>query len=274
MRHLLLASLSIALLAAACGGAAAPSDPPGSPPSSDPPAGTAPGGSIDATGEWRLVEGAVDGTAIPVDADWPVTFILDGTQVSGTSACNSYGGEIVVEDGEVRFGDMMMTMMACEEPAMSIEAAYHGALGRIRQASMEGETLVLVGDAVSLRFEPIPPVPTAELVDTDWILETIITGDVASSVAPGEPATLILHGDGRLEGFTGCRGFGGTYVEAGGEIVATELITDDRACLPPLDTQDGHVLMVLGDGFRVTVEGDRLTLSSVGGRGLVYVAAE
>lgn len=229
---------------------------------------------MDATGEWRLVEGTVDGAPIPVDADYPVTFVLDGTQVSGTSACNSYGGEIVVEGGEVRFGDMMMTMMACEEPAMSIETAYHAALGRIRQATMDGDALVLVGDAVSLRFQPIPPVPTADLVDTDWTLETIVTGDAASSVAPGDPATLILHGDGRLEGFTGCRGFGGTYVEASGEIMATELITDDRACLPPLDTQDGHVLTVLGDGFRATVEGDRLTLTSAGGNGLVYVAAE
>ncbi len=64
--------------------------------------------------------------------DHPVTLTINGSQVSGTSACNSYGGEIVVQGGEVRFGDMMMTMMGCEEPASSIEAAYHLALGRIR----------------------------------------------------------------------------------------------------------------------------------------------
>lgn len=261
-------------MTAACGGAPAASDSPGSPPASEPPANTAPGGSVDAQGEWRLVEGTVDGAAIALDRAWPVTFSLEGSRVSGTSACNSYGGEIVVEGGEVRFGEMAMTMMGCEEPAMSIESAYHGALGRIRQATMEGDTLVLVGGAVSLSFQPIPPIPTAALVDTDWILQAMVSGDVATSAAPGQPGTLILHANGRLEGFTGCRGFGGTYVVAGGEIVATDLITDARACAPPLDSQDGHVLTVLGDGISAAVEEGRLTLTSAGGPGLVYAVAE
>jgi heat shock protein HslJ len=273
MRPLVLASLSLLVLTAACGGVPAPTDPPGSPPSSDPPANAAPGGSVDAQGEWRLVDGTVDGTAITVDPDYPVTFILDGTRVSGTSACNSYGGDIVVEDGAVRFGEMMMTMMACEEPAMSIETAYHGALGRIRQATMEGEALVLVGDGVSLRFEAIPPVPTAELVDTVWMLDTLTAGGVASSVA-GEPASLTVASDLSFEGSTGCRSFSGRLVEAGGVLTTAEMATTDQACPPELVEQDSHVINVLGSGFSAAIDGDRLTLTGPGGQGLGYTAAE
>jgi heat shock protein HslJ len=268
----------VALLAAACAGGTAASDPPTSaapsePPASADPGGSEPGGPVDATGEWRLVEATIDGAPLELPADAPVTLTIDGTQVGGRSACNSYFGDIVVENGEVRFGQMGMTMMACEEPAMSIETAYHGALGRIRVATMEGETLVLAGDGVSLRFEPVPPVPTAELVDTLWTLDTLITGEVATSVA-GDPATLRIASDLSFEGSTGCRSFDGRLTETGGTLTATEMAMTDQACPPELAAQDAHVTSVLGDGFSPAVEGARLTLTSAGGQGLGYTAAE
>jgi len=281
MRHLSpnrLFLLSIlALLAAACAGGAGPSDPPGSVAPSDPPASadpgaSAPGGPIDADGDWLLVEATVDGAPMELSDEAPVTLIIDGSQVSGTSACNGYGGAIVVESGEVRFGDMGMTMMGCAEPAASIETAYHAALARIRVASMDGDALVLAGDGVSLRFETIPPVPTAELIETLWMLDTLIADGVASSVG-GEQATLRIASDLSFEGSTGCRSFSGRLIETGGELTATDMTMTDQACPPELADQDGHVTSVLGDGFSATIDGDRLTLTASGGLGLSYSAA-
>lgn len=250
----------IAIVATACASAGATATQP-------------PAAPVDATGDWRLTAGTVDGAAIPLDPKWPVTLTVDGVEIGGTAACNGYGGQIVVEEGEVRIGVMEMTLMGCEPEVMATEAAYGVALARIRQATMDGEALVLAGDDVSLRFEAIPPVPMADLLDTDWTLDTMIAGGVASSVA-GEPGTLILHGDGRFEGSTGCRTFSGRYREFGGEIKATDLAMDDRACPAALADQDGHVTGVLGDGFTAGVDGDRLTLTAAGGIGLVYVAAD
>ncbi len=250
----------IAIVATACASAGAtPSQPPVAP--------------VDANGDWRLTAGTVDGAAMPLDDRWPVTLTIDGSTVGGTAACNGYGGQIVVEGGEVRIGMLSMTEKGCEPEVMATEAAYGAALGRIRQATMDGEALLLAGDGVSLRFEAIPPVPMADLLDTDWTLDTLIAGGVASSVA-GEPGTLILHGDGRFEGSTGCRTFSGRYREFGGEIKATAMAMDDRACPAALADQDGHVTGVLGDGFTAVVDGDRLTLTAAGGIGLVYVAAD
>lgn len=263
-----LALLLLTATVAACAG----TTPSPSAPGPSQPGGTEPGGGIDATGDWLLTAGTVDGAALPLDPKWPVTLSVEGSRIGGTSACNSYGADIVVAAGELRLGDVSMTLMGCEEPVMAIESAYVAALARVRQATRDGDALILAGDGVELRFEPIPPIPTADLVGTMWTLETLIDGAVASSVG-GEPATLVLGSDGRFEGSTGCRSFGGSYVEAVGQIVATELVTDDRACAAPLDAQDDHVLAVLGDGFGVAIEGDRLTLTSAGGLGLVYVAA-
>lgn len=279
-----LAAVLLILVAVGCAGsspgasAPSPSDPPSSadPGASAEPDGSAPGapgGSIDGDGDWLLIDATVDGAPIELSDEARVTLSINGTQVTGTSACNGYGGKIVVENGVVRFGDIAMTMMGCEEPAMSIETAYHAALGRVRLASLDGDALVLAGDGVSLRFEPIPPVPTAELVETLWTLDTLITTDVATSVG-GEPATLRIASDLSFEGSTGCRSFSGRFAETGGELTAVDLARTDQACAPELVAQDAHVTSVLGDGFRATIDGERLTLTAAGGQGLGYTTAE
>lgn len=272
-----LALLAVAMLAVACAASApVPSQSPGGPsgdPASEPPSAAAPGGTVNANGDWRLVQGTVGGAPILLDDQWPVTLSVDGTQIGGTAACNGYGGRIIVERGEVRFGDISRQLIGCADPAMATESAFLMALEAVRQASMDGERLVLAGDGVSLRFDAIPPVPMADLIETTWALDTLITGEAASSVE-GDPATLVLHANGTFEGSTGCRTFSGRYIETGGQIVATDMAMDDRVCPQALADQDGRVTGVLGDGFSAAVDGDRLTLTSAGGLGLVYVAAD
>ncbi len=264
-----LSLVAVAVLAVACAPPApSPSHSPG-----DPPSASVPGGRVDATGAWRLVEGTVGGAPILLDDQWPVTLTIDGTQFGGTAACNGYGGRIVVEGGVVRFGEIARELIGCEDLVMATESAFFSALESVRRASMDGEILVLAGDGVSLRFEAIPPVPLADLLETTWKLDTLLTDEVASPAA-GDPGTLVLHANGTFEGSTGCRTFSGRYIDTGGQIVATDMAMDDRVCPPALADQDGHVTGVLGDGFSASVDGDRLTLTSAGGLGLVYVAAD
>ncbi len=251
--------LGLALLAAACSG-------PATSPS------TAPAGPVDATGSWRLVSGSDGNAALVLVPGADVTLTVAGSQVSGRAACNQYGGEIIVADGQIQFGPMFMTEMACEEPVMSLEAAYLAALARVRAATRDGDRLALVGDGVELVYERLAPPPTAAITDTDWILDSLITGDAVSSVA-GDPAHLRLASDGSLTGSTGCRTFTGRYTLANAEILFIDFSVDGTACPPELTAQDGHVVTVLGDGVRVTVDGQRLTLASTGNEGLGYVAA-
>jgi hypothetical protein len=86
-------------------------------------------------------------------------------------------------------------------------------------------------------FNRAPQVPTEALVGTTWILETILDGDVAATPI-GDAATLLLDADGE--------------------------------CSQDVVDQDGIVVTVLGDGFRPTIEGDLLTITSMGDQGLVY----
>jgi heat shock protein HslJ len=250
-----LGSLLLAFALAACGADGAP------PSTSEPVA--------DPAGSWRLTVGTLDGVPVPIVADGPITLTIEGSEVGGTSACNSYGGRLSVEAGRLEIGELGMTAMACPDDVMAAEAAYTRALDRVDGLRRDGDELVLVGPDVELRFEPLPEPPTAELVDTAWVLDSVFVGDVAAAPA-GDPATLELDSDGTLNGSTGCRSFTGTWVEQGEQIVATSLAMDGAECPAGLQAQDGHVVSVVGDGFVPTLERDLLTLTDPGGVGLVY----
>ena len=63
------------------------------------------GSTLDGT--WRLDRGTVDGHALPMPATAPITLTLAGTRASGSSGCNSYGGDATVSDGQFRIGDLL-----------------------------------------------------------------------------------------------------------------------------------------------------------------------
>lgn len=259
------APLAIALLVVvACGPASGPSP-------TGPAAPSVPTGPLDATGTWRLESGTTDGVAVPLLPDYPVTLIVEGSRVAGTSACNGYGADLVVENGRTVVGQMSSTAMACEPDVMASELAYTAALARVDTATMDGDALVLSGPGVSLRFAPVAPPATADIVDRAWALEAMTEPGAATAVG-GEPAALEIRKDGTFLGSTGCRSFTGTWTEVGNEIVATGMAMDERECPADVAAQDGHVTGVLGDGFTIdlSVDGQVLSLVASGGLGLQY----
>ncbi len=229
-------------------------------------------------GDWQLVSGEVDGRPVPIVEGHRITLSVSGSQLGGRSACNHYGaqlsygprsmlGEIAIEISEVAG-----TAMGCEEEVMASEAAYTQALGRVESASHTGERLVLSGGGAELHFSAVRSAERDPLVDTQWILESLVDGDVA--FAPqGERAFLELRPDGSLRGSTGCRELSGTYVLHADEVLTTQLAADGE-CPPHLEAQDGLIVSVIGDGFVPRPDGRRLFLESSGGQGLVYTRSE
>ena len=136
-----IAAFAALLLVAACAGSSVTTVP------SEPPAALDPGG------EWLLTSGTVDGQPLALVADAPVTFVVDGSNVSGRSACNQYFGQFALVDGRVTLGGLGGTEMACEEPIMTLEGAYLAALAKVDAVRMDGESLVMTGPGTELRFE-------------------------------------------------------------------------------------------------------------------------
>jgi heat shock protein HslJ len=232
------------------------------------------GSSGDPEGSWQLASGATDAGPVPIVADHPITLTVEGSSIGGSAACNGYGGKIEPTGGGIRITDLAWTAMACmPDEVMAAEAAYTEALAAVTAIRFEGDQLVLEGAGIELRFDALPEPPTAELVDTTWVLDTLFVGDVATAPM-GEPATLELRSDGTFSGSTGCRPFDGQWVEAGEQLMATTFAMGDVACPAELADQDSHVVSVIGDGFVPSIEGQLLTLLDPGGVGLVYRASE
>lgn len=231
--------------------------------------GTTAIGGASIEGAWGLESATWDGQDLALVDTHPVTLTLDGETAGGTAACNSYGGEYTLTGDQIRFINFGWTEMACmPAEVMELEQAYLNALLNVETAQVVDGELVLTGSRSELTFIELEPVPTAELQGTVWELESVVQGESVSSVA-GDPATLELLSDGSLRGSTGCRTLSGEYQIAGAEVLFTTFSAEGD-CPPELEQQDNQVVTVLGDGFRPTIDGDVLTLTSMGGDGLVY----
>lgn len=225
------------------------------------------GASASLDGEWQLQAGTNQGQPVPIVAGSKITLNVDGTKAGGSAACNMYGGTIKVQGTSVAISALSMTEMACQENLMVSEAAYLAALPRVTTATRSGNSLVLSGPEVELRYVRVAPLADAELVGTTWRLESLIFGEaVASTVGV---ATLELSGDGRITASTGCREVTGSYTISDGKVQVTLDPYDTVGCVEPLGDQDAHVLEVLSSGFGISIQGDRLTLSA-GDKGLDY----
>ncbi|MDX1469723.1 MAG: META domain-containing protein [Acidimicrobiia bacterium] len=226
-------------------------------------------------GAWELVAGTHDGTALPLVPGWPITMILDGDSIGGTASCNSYGGRLQAGSaGSFSVdGGLAITEMACMPPeVMEAERLFMEALVDADRISRIGDNLTLDGPSTDLEFRLLQPVPTADLIDTVWMLESLVSQDTVIS-AQGEPATLSLRADGSFSGSTGCRSISGTYVVTGAEVQFTSFAADGD-CPAEFSAQDSRVISALEGGFRVEIDGGVLTTWTSGDEGLIYRASE
>lgn len=254
---LLVALLGASLGLTACAEAAGEQEPPGP--------------AVDLLGEWELVEGSTGGVPVPIPSGSPATIAFADGEVRGSSFCNGYGGGYALTGSSLRIEDLSGTEMACGgDGVMGAESIYRRALEALDTAAVEGDTLSLTGGDVALRFRRVAEVPPLEMVGTRWVLETLLREDMASSTV-GQPAVLVLAGDGGLSGSTGCRVLHGRWARAGGSLAFPETRTEGD-CPPDVRVQDEHVRAVLEGETSATVDGDRLSIVNRDGFALVYRA--
>ncbi len=96
----------------------------------------------DLSGQWEVTELA--GASLLPDS--PPTLVFGPDGVSGFAGCNQFSATLSVQDGNLVFGPMAMTKMACGEAEMAVEIAMISALERINAATLEADgTLALTG---------------------------------------------------------------------------------------------------------------------------------
>lgn len=109
------------------------------------------------TGTWKLIAyGPLESmTPAVADADASLTFGDDGT-LSGSSGCNSLGGEYKVEDKTVTFSNVASTLMACDDARMAQESVVSQVLSGTAEWEIEDQTLAITNNDMVLVFSLVP----------------------------------------------------------------------------------------------------------------------
>lgn len=238
------------------------------------------GGSPSASGDGGGLEGATwildaASTGSLVDRVPPkarVTLRFDGGNVSGTAACNSFGGTFATSgDGGLTISVGAVTAMACPEPVMALESAYLAALGDVTgyQVAGAGRSLLLTGGTVALSFLAEQPLP---LVGTAWTLNAVASGGAVSSVIAGTEATVSFGEDGSVTGSGGCNRYGGTYTVDGDTITIGDVTSTQMACSGAIGQQEQAFFAGLSEAASFTIEGASLTVYDAQGAMLLGFA--
>jgi heat shock protein HslJ len=193
----------------------------------------------------------VAGTVVRLD------FTADGGLVA-EAGCNTISGPVDTRGGELAVGELSVTEMGCDGPRHDQDDWLAGFLGSSPVWRTDGERLVLSGDGTELVFgrERTPP-----LVGTVWVVDSMLSGDVVSSVP--QRATLEFSADTVLVD-TGCNSGSAGYRVTGGTIVFDQPVLTRMACAPEVAAQEETIVALLDGRAELAVDGAAITLTEAG----------
>lgn len=225
-----------------------------------------------ADSQWQLDSLIVNGQVVTFTPATLPTIVFDSEgKIAGRGGCNSYFGDYTLNGGEISFGAIGATKMACAE-GMDQETQYFAALEAAKQISLTSKTsLELRSDdgKTEIKFVnmPVPNAPAETgLTGKVWELTQIEnTADgTVETPSTGVLPTLEFTEDGKISGNGGCNGFGGLYATAeGNKVTFTEIISTLMAC----DNTDIETVYFngLNGAESYAFDGDMLKITASGG---------
>ncbi len=198
-----------------------------------------------------------------------LTFGKDG-QLGVNAGCNHMGGAYRMEGAVLRFEGGAMTEMGCDEPRHKQDDWVSEFLGARPTVALTGNDLTLTsGDVVIRLLDREIADPDLPLVGPTWTVNTILSGDAASSIPDGVLATLKFAADGRVEVQTGCNQGAGSFAIDGNRIRFAEIALTKMACDGARGQMETAVIAVLSaENLTYAIEAGSLTLQA-GPQGLV-----
>jgi len=194
--------------------------------------------------------------------------------VHAYAGCNHLTGRANVDGDHLVVDRLASTMMACDAPLEEQDAWLTRFLSAGPTWRRHGDELILSTGETEIRLvDRRIADPDRPLRGTRWVVDSIVDNESATSVPTGTEAHLTLDDNDRVEGFTGCNGFGGKAAERGGRITFSEILSTKMACVGDAGRLESAVLAVLDGEVSAHVEGDRLALTRPDGRGLRLRAA-
>ena len=212
---------------------------------------------------WRLVSlpGHAPATLAKLERD--VTARFEGGRVTGFAGCNTFTGPYTLKENRLSVGVLAGTMMACPEPAMSLERAFHAALAGTFSYAIKGNRLSLTADSGALlAFDKEASVT---LEGGTWDVTGYNNGRQAVVSAIADTRLTVAFEKGTVTGQAGCNTFRATYSTEGSRITVGPAATTRKMCGDAVMTQEREFLKALETATTWTIDAGLLHLHRADG---------
>lgn len=216
---------------------------------------------LEGTG-WTLLSYDEGGSATDVPDGVSVTARFSDGRLSGVGGCNRYTAEYTVDGETLEIGPVAGTLMACPEPAGSVETAYLAALERTATFQTTDSELTLT-DADGQTVLTFAEAEEPTLVGTTWSATGVNNGQEAVvSMVAGTEVTAEFADDGTVSGSGGCNTYTGTYTAEGEALSVGPLASTLKACAEPegVEQQEAQFLAAMERATTYRIDGTTLEL--------------
>ena len=205
----------------------------------------------------------------PRDMELSLEFTDDGRLIARAS-CNMMQGKVDTSDGRLVIdGGLATTDMGCDPARHEQDAYVADVLGASPSWQLDDDRLTITAGTTRFELAPREAVdPDRELAGTTWELDTLVDGEVASSMAAGaQPVTLVFDGK-TVVADTHCNGVRGDYTIDGNTISVDLGPMTKMACAPEIMRGENAVVDVLRGKVTYEITADRLTITNPSGKGI------
>lgn len=205
---------------------------------------------------------AVGGEPDPLVKNTTIRLTFSDGSIGASAGCNQMGGNATWDDGVLHAKTLFSTEMGCAQPLMKQDKWLADFLSSEPTLQQSGGTLTLSADdtVVALADEQVV-VPDVTLTGTTWQLDTVINGDVASSVPAGVRSTLYFDVMGRVTVRPGCNSGSSEYTATDDTITFKPIALTMMACPGAKMEIENSVIGVLDGAVAYSIDGTTLTLT-------------
>lgn len=172
-----------------------------------------------------------------------VTARFEDGRVTGFGGCNTFTGSYSLQGTRLTFGALAGTMMACPEPAMTVERAVHDALKGTLSYAVTGDRLRLTGESgAALEFVKGAD---ATLEGGTWDVTGYNNGRQAVVGPLTDGQLTIAFEKGTVTGQAGCNTFRADVSTQGERITIGPTATTRKMCAEAVMTQEREFLKAL-----------------------------
>lgn len=154
---------------------------------------------------WRLVDGDESAAVRTVH--------INSTGLAGFDGCLPWFSESDTSDSPIWITTRLLTdpgPALCDSTEATDAELFRAELEAITDVDVHDDELVLSGDDITLRFEPVPRLDTDLLVDVEWATKFLAASSDLYDME-GSPSFFLFSSDGSFTADTGCRSGSGTW---------------------------------------------------------------